>query len=362
MRKPIFTGVVAVAASLALVPLAIADSTGLGNSNAAASASYWTPERYASAKPYPLPNPTGPVSQEAQAAPSGPSHSAPGQPPTVKVAPNYANVLFVPRAAGVEPQAFGTSGGLFTSARLSPNAAAIHDTKYPNSVNGQLFFSDDGSNFVCSGTVGRFRIVFTAGHCVSDGRGHFHSGRNWRFVPSIRGGVGPFGTFNWVFVTVDNRWHFGGGGVPNAGDNAWLEFADKGGARIGSITGFSGFFTGAFSNHVTAIGYPCNLDNCSIMHRNDAQAFRFTSPNSVEIGSDMRGGASGGGWFENYGEAAAGQNTACTQFNCRNAWIASTSYGPISTSPQYLGASRPDGTWFNILNGSNVCGRRAGNC
>ncbi|HEV8310521.1 MAG TPA: hypothetical protein VGW35_22905 [Methylomirabilota bacterium] len=353
-------------ASLAFAPVAMAaDATSIAV-NGLTTANYWTAERYASAKPFPLPSPTGPVTQAAQAVPAEPSHWAPGQPPTAKVAPDYRNILFVPRAAeaegdGVEPGAFGTSGARFTSARLVPAAGSFAETKYPNRVNGKLFFTQPGvGNFVCSGTVGRFRIVFSAGHCVSDGRGHFFT--NWTFAPAFRSGSSPFGVFGAVFVTVDNRWHFGGGGVPNAGDFSWLEMGDKAAGRIGSIVGFSGFFTGAYHNHVTAIGYPCNHDGCQIMHRVDAQSFQFVSPNNVTIGSDMRGGSSGGGWFENYGEAASGQNTACTQFNCRNAWIGATSWGFISTAPQIQGSARPDGTWFNILNGGNVCGRRAGNC
>src|SRR6476660_726484 len=61
-------------------------------------------------------------------------------------------------------------------------------------------------------------------------------------------------------------------------------------------TAFPGLYGG---QHLTSTGYPCNIDSCNKMHRVDAEA-RLGSNNTAIIGSDMRGGSSGGGWLMNW--------------------------------------------------------------
>jgi V8-like Glu-specific endopeptidase len=348
-----------------------ADVTTLVNSGrvARSTRTYWTAARLAKAKPMPLPTTSGPLSTESPSATLGPPQSASGQPPALKVLPNYNNVLFTPRARdlGAEPEMYGPAPKKlrFTSSRQLADALAATgaEATYPYALNGQLFFTIGEDTFVCSATVQRLRIITTAGHCVSDGHGHFYS--NWLFVPALRNGVGPFGTWTWAFVVVSNTWHFGGGGVPNAQDVASIELADNDEVRIGSYTGYAGYqipdlYTG---QHVTANGYPCNIDNCDIMHRNDAAAFGG-SKNTRVIGSDMRGGASGGGWLINWGEYGVGQPPASGLESGLLRLVAVTSYGPVSTLPLYLGASILDGRYVNGSTGvlDVACAHRAGNC
>ena len=69
-------------------------------------------------------------------------------------------------------------------------------TTFPTSTNGKVFFTDDGVNYVCSGTAiasTNKSVVWTAGHCVHDGPGSFHT--NWVFVPAYRDNVRPYGTW-----------------------------------------------------------------------------------------------------------------------------------------------------------------------
>src|SRR5690606_15730891 len=67
------------------------------------------------------------------------------------------------------------------------------------------------TNYVCSGSVAGNSAVLTAGHCVSDGRGTYHS--NWIFKPAFRFKDGPAGS--WTarkFITFDqyhNRGYLG---------------------------------------------------------------------------------------------------------------------------------------------------------
>jgi hypothetical protein len=63
-----------------------------------------------------------------------------------------------------------------------------------NPAHGKVFFSDGGSNYVCSGTAltsGNESVVWTAGHCVNEGPGRFFT--NWAFVPAYKTARAPTG-------------------------------------------------------------------------------------------------------------------------------------------------------------------------
>jgi hypothetical protein len=94
------------------------------------------------------------------------------------------------------------------------------------------------------------------------------------------------------------------------------------------------------------------------MHQVTAGAFRNTSPNNVEYGSDARGGSSGGPWIQNFGVVSVGQTGGVN--SGVNRVVGVTSYGYVSTDPKVQGASVPDSRWVELWN--LVCGRRAGNC
>lgn len=351
------------------------------SSSVASTKAYWTASRLVSAKPMPLPLPA--LSPFAAVQPSspkvaGPSLAAPSQPPTVRATPDYGNVLFEPVDRDLGPEAHepnmqdpSGTGSRFTSARMTPDAVAAlgAESKFPFAVNGQLFFkvpkgtTVPKGDYVCSATVQRMRIITTAGHCVSDGNGHFYKG--FVFVPALRNGAGPFGSWSGVYVVVSNTWHLGGGTVPNAQDVASIELADNNGIKIGQVTGTAGYAIPGIGpkQHVTTNGYPCNIDSCNKLHRNDAQAVAGSS-NTVIVGSDMRGGASGGGWLLNWGEYGVGQPPAGVGEPGAILLVAVSSYGPVSTSAFYLGASILDARYVNGSNGvlDVVCAHRAGNC
>ena len=347
-----------------------ADTTALsGTSN------YWTPERLANAKPMPLRQASATGLTGSAPTAGGPGVSGAGSHGVLNAVPDNRNVLFVPKTGAaseddlVSPHSFGTSGAPYTSSRLVPNVAASSQNVYPHRMNGKLFFTEPGvGNFVCSATVQRPGIITTAGHCVHSGsngvNGFF---TNFLFIPALRNGTGPFNSWPWTFAVVTNTWATGGGSVPNAADYAIIELAPRvcsGAMRlIGNCVGFAGFQTATFFNeHITAIGYPCNIDNCNIVHRNDSEPHQNVAPNNITIGSDMRGGASGGGWYQNYGEYGSGQPTGSN--TGLNRLRAVTSWGFISTGPQILGASifdsRYAGPATSIL--TVACNHRPGNC
>jgi hypothetical protein len=151
--------------------------------------------------------------------------------------------------------------------------------------------------------------------------------------------------------------------VPNAADYAMIEFGDQALGRqnlaLGDVTGWLGWQTLSLSaNHTSKLGYPCNLDSCQKMQDVTSGAFRNTSPNNVEYGSDAGGGSSGGPWVQNFqvlqAGGATGKNTGS------NRVVGVTSYIYVPDDPKVQGASIPDSRWVSIFN--TLCGRVAGNC
>jgi V8-like Glu-specific endopeptidase len=337
-----------------------------------ATASYWTAERFRAARPLPLPRVApGAVQAQQEPAMAGKAQFRDGAAPTQALRP-LARRLFTPQARYgdevLEPGAAGTFGAHYTSTRVFPmftgsSASFSADRTYPYTAVGKLFFTINGSPYVCSASVIQRRVVATAGHCVHSGTASgFYS--NWVFVPAFRDGVAPYLRWNWRYVTVTPTWASGGGTVPNAADYAMIEFGDQAlgsGAppsKLGNVTGWLGWQTVSLSNnHTSKLGYPCNLDNCQKMQDVMSNAFRNTSPNNVEYGSDAGGGSSGGPWVQNFQTLASGGGTGVNTGSNRVVGI--TSYGYTSADPKVQGASIPDDRWVQLWN--MICAR-SGNC
>ena len=366
-RIALLAAAVTVAAALGATQVAQAQHLTLENraTNASAVQAYWTPARLASAQPKRPAVLAGSLVEEMASQLTGLPESADGRPPSLNVRPDLTNRLYEPAEAAIEseselePANRGTTNENFSGSRLI--GAKTH-TVYPYRAAGKLFFTQPGvGDFVCSASAIDNRIVVTAGHCVHSGSGG-NAGffTNFLYVPAFKKGVAPFNNWNWAFAVVTADWSNGGGGVPNAADYAMLEMQDRPGPLVlGNVTGFLGWQTlSLHPNHITQLGYPCNLDSCQQMQQNNAGTATLVAPNNAEWGSHMRGGASGGPIIQNFGVPAAGQtggsNTGV------NRVVGVLSYGYISTAPLANGASIPDARWTQIL--SIACAHRAGNC
>jgi hypothetical protein len=172
-------------------------------------------------------------------------------------------------------------------------------TSQPTSTNGKVFFSDGGSNFVCSGTAvlsGNSSTVWTAGHCVHDGASGFHT--NWAFVPAYADGSRPYGTWTARTLLTTSGWASGdfsfdvGAAVVNT----------QGGSALTSVVGGRNIAFNYNRNQTYAAhGYPAappfngqRLWVCtSPLRFNDNSA----NPPTMGIDCDMTGGSSGGGWI-----------------------------------------------------------------
>lgn len=267
-----------------------------------------------------------------------------------------------PETEPFQVEAVGSSGAYYSSSRLVPEDARLH---YPYRANGKIFFTKPGGgNFICSGTVIKPRLVLTAGHCVhkgSDGDAGFYT--NIIFVPAYHRGNAPYQEWSYTWVATTASWASSNGQVPNAGDLAVIEVADREfdgeRKRIGDIVGWAGYRTGALSpNHTKKIGYPGNHDRGEVMHQVDSAWHRDAEENTVLYGSDMRGGSSGGGWFENFGVKAEGQTGA--QNDSPNRIVGVTSYGFIDDAPKVQGSSRLGQEFVDLVNLG--CNNQMGNC
>jgi V8-like Glu-specific endopeptidase len=366
-RITLLAAAVTAAAALGATQVAQAQHLTLENREANASAveTYWTPERLASAQPMRPAVLAGSLVEEVASQHTGLPESADGRAPSLNVRPDLTNRLYDPADAAVEaeselePQNRGALNEDFSGSRLI--GGKTH-TLYPYRAAGKLFFTGPGGgNFVCSASAIDNRIVVTAGHCVHSGSGGnagFYT--NFLYVPAFKNGAAPFNSWNWGFVVVTDTWANGAGGVPNAADYAMLEMRDRRGPLVlGNVTGFLGWQTlSLHPNHITQLGYPCNLDSCQQMQQNNAGVARLVAPNNAEWGSHMRGGSSGGPIIQNFGVPAAGQtggsNTGV------NKVVGVLSYGYVEKDLLAVGGSIPDARWTEILN--IACAHRAGNC
>jgi len=346
------------------------------NQNAGlAAAAYWTPERFKAARPLPLPQAApGAASLQTLPQPLAGSVPASGNPraPTLRTPPAPLQLFTPVNSAALNadlatPNAVGTFGAHYTSTRVFPMFSGLAspfsaDRAYPYITVGKLFFSINGSPFVCSASVIQHRVVATAGHCIHSGTTQgFHS--NWVFVPAFRDGTAPLLAWNWTAAGVTSTWATGGGTVPNAADYGMITFADQpiGSTRyaLGDITGWLGWQTLSLAaNHTSKLGYPCNLDSCQKMQDVTSSAFRTVAPNNVEYGSDARGGSSGGPWVQNFQVLQSGGGTGMNAGS--NRVVGVTSYGYVSADPKVQGASIPDTRWVNLL--QTMCGIATGNC
>jgi hypothetical protein len=173
----------------------------------------------------------------------------------------------------------------------------------------------NGGNYVCSGTsvvAPTSTRVWTAGHCVSDGAGHFDT--SITFVPAYNGNaatVNPKGTWVGTTMTTTSAWH-------NTGDFS----RDMGAFNVALLSGYTltakvgaaGFaWNQNADQQFVDFGYPqaSPFNGTSMTVCIAASAVRDTGiggagPAPIGIGCDMTGGSSGGSWNIGWTESSPG--------------------------------------------------------
>ncbi len=235
-------------------------STAISTSEAQAAQDYWTPERMKAAIP--------------------------------------GDSLVADKVAGptVQPQ----TGLPTTVPAQQPVLRATSGPLTPISNIGKVFFTINGSGYVCSGnsvnsTNGS--TVSTAGHCMNEGPGVYY--KDFVFVPAYENGAAPYGKWPARTLIATSQW------VNNGDINYDTGFAvvsTLNGKRLADVVGASGVaFNQSRGLNYTAYGYPAaapydgqRLWSCAGKATND----RINSGNTTQgIPCTMTGGSSGGPWF-----------------------------------------------------------------
>ncbi|MDY7093848.1 MAG: hypothetical protein SX243_12825 [Acidobacteriota bacterium] len=298
-------------------PAQAVSSSPVDRQSAEAITEYWTPERLAGAKPMPMPT-LDPASKaresgQTEASAPGPITGLVGSSGLPGDLPLEEEVSFSELDA---PTEFGTYPFSYTRFQLYP--ISMYKRLQPHMAVGKLYFTIPGQgNFVCSGASinsANRAVIWTAGHCVySPGIG-YHT--NVLFAPGHANGNHHNGTFAAYQLSTLTGW-------ANSGLFEWdmgAIVAHRGGlgspGLLGDKVGFLGFmFNAPRGQHFHAVGYPAaprdlnttppgpQFDGarqqiCAAAWAvNDDPPGGSGDPNTIGIGCDNTGGASGGPWI-----------------------------------------------------------------
>jgi len=249
---------------------------------------YWTAERMREAKPMPMPRADrrAPITGAAEASAKRARYVEGTQPARRRPAASLT-------PAEVYPYPYPYT-------RFALDKALWK--KFPYRTIGKLFGRMNGKDFSCTGasvtSPGR-HLVWTAGHCVSDGAGAFVD--RLLFVPASRYAKRPYGTFPAKSVVTTVGWH-------STGDHRYDYAAfsvgkNRNGKKLRKVVGALGFtYDQSRDLHWNTFGYPANtpfdgkrVQVCQASHATDDLS--FLSPQPIGMGCDQQRGASGGPWI-----------------------------------------------------------------
>lgn len=244
---------------------------------------YWTPKRIRNARPAEVL-----LDDTDQLRVTDAPHPTE---PAVFIEPSEAEAsIALTRSGG---RAGGAAGPIpYDSVEITNTADA------PFRTHGKVYFSADGSDWVCSGSVvtsSGESLVVTAGHCVYDASGF---STNFLFRPGFRTGTSPYGewTASELFTTsewMDEKFNY---------DVGMALMDTDAGATIEDTVGARGiaFNQDPSASTYEAFGYPqAPPFSGGKMYRCTSEIGFRDGTGAVApmaIGCDMTGGSSGGGW------------------------------------------------------------------
>ncbi len=158
----------------------------------------------------------------------------------------------------------------------------------------------------CSGTsvnAANFSVVFTAGHCVHEGRHWFD--RKWVFVPGYHYGIRPFGVFVAKWLGSTPGWI--GSQNENFDVGAAVVSRNERGQKLGAAVGGTGIAWNLSPRQLFDVyGYPVEepFDGATLrlcpqtrFEGHDITSFLSPGPLDLAVECTVTGGASGGGWL-----------------------------------------------------------------
>lgn len=329
----------------------------VGAASSAATVAYWTPDRLQNAQPMDLLS----VGQNARpggfALGSEPEGSTPAQLPGFSQ-PNVFlssgnNQSVNIKAGGIQLQGYPYP---YPFTRFSVLSLLYDETIAPVSpykAIGKLFFSIGTDNFVCSAQVVRPHLLLTARHCIFDVDTQtfatnviffpgWHSGPN-----ATLGGSWPArGLITWGSPPTQD-WDIGF--IQTFDDDVVGCGGSGGGNPIETYTGMLGTAWGGTydSRHWDEFGYPAGPPfSGDILIQSESSTGALNQggiTNTIEVGSDMTGGSSGGVWilgFDPAGASVPPANPGGNQANGLNSFkFTMPDHSLAMNSPQFLDAN-----------------------
>ncbi|HEV2086745.1 MAG TPA: hypothetical protein VGR21_00405 [Cryptosporangiaceae bacterium] len=258
---------------------------------------YWTPGRMRTAVPA-MPSVrrprTGGVPGLAGLVPSIRDVGPPRPAPVAKPEPRARQAL--PRAEG---------GGY-----AWPGGGAVARTT------GRVFFTLQGTDYVCSGSAVRSLnrdTVATAGHCVNAGPGEYATA--WMFVPGYRDGSSPYGRWTARRLFAPTSWTRDG--VIDS-DVGFAVVNTRDGRHLTDVVGAQAIgFNAGRGRYARLFGYPATggydgarMYYCQGTPRQDRYGTR-----NQGVRCDMTEGASGGPWLTGFDpDTGTGTVTSVSSF------------------------------------------------
>ncbi|HEY9292934.1 MAG TPA: hypothetical protein VIP98_16765 [Microlunatus sp.] len=171
---------------------------------------------------------------------------------------------------------------------------------------GKVFFTLDGVDYVCSGSVtpaSNKSTVSTAGHCVNEGPGDYAT--NFAFVPGYDDGDAPYGTWTASTLTTSEQWRTQGDFNYDIG---FAIVAPLDGQSLADVVGSQSIgFNQPRGDFLYSFGYPqaapydgSTLDYCSDTATDDV----IGGSDDQRLDCNMTGGSSGGPWFDGFNATA----------------------------------------------------------
>lgn len=189
---------------------------------------------------------------------------------------------------------------------------------FPQRVVGVLFFEDSAGNpGLCSASLVNKRVLLTAGHCVSTGRGQWY--KNFMWAPGFLDGSAPYGLAQGEYALTLTPWF---NSQNWAFDVAFLLIVEPKGDELGWL----GFVAGGSPNSRVwrQNGYPATppFDGQKLTVNTSAFGARdcaLGNPCTIAVGSVLNPGASGGPWiYQEGGSLVANGLNSHKRTNCNS--------------------------------------------
>ena len=305
----------AAAISASAAPAAPKAIGGQVATNQAATLAYWTPARRAAAKDGDVLTVAAPQTEAIHAVHTGKPGAVAGR------LPGGVKASATPRTASPAL----TNAFNYPFPYDSFNVPPADYKSFPWSVNGKIFFTNDGVGYVCSGTVvpshnSTQNEVWTAGHCLVNTESLDENVDTFlEFIPAYNGTYkttakqAPYGIYVW-----NGAWETNTAWLDNRDlsedEAAFTVGTNSNGQTLGNVVGWAGFaWNYSTDEQFVAFGYPAASPYKGNLQITDigASAVLDTGVGGagsppIGIGNPMTGGSSGGGWMIGWTQTGTG--------------------------------------------------------